>query len=321
MTTTTTTATTAPAATTGWNYRAYGTAADPIHKSDLAGITGDFGCDRAFRYKKDAIAEGADAEPVVSGKAAAGNATHETIARALKGAETRRLILEGVQIKPASVLRLFQEEMDREIAGREVRWYRDDPAEVVAERVLMITALLENLHRHVAEIVLVESGFIVPLDGYWLSGHVDLLYRPKSAPSTLALADWKTGSTKPTAIELDHGWESGIYSRAVQAGHFDDGEGLVGSTARERRAELDRRLMEYAGRCDTAGDVVPTFGEFPSQVWHVHLQDYVPYSRAGSKEIKRPEDSAPRTSHRARRAASRLPATSSRRHRAHGPLS
>lgn len=285
-----------------WNFKSYGTASDPIHKSDLAGITGDYGCDRAFKYKKDALAEaaessadGSDVEPYVTGKAAAGNAAHETIARALKNPEARKHLLAGGKTSPESVAKVFAEEMRREVGSRELRWYRDDDAKIYAERVAMIVGLLNDLHNHVAEIVLVEAGFIVRCEGYWLSGHIDLLYRPKSNPSALAIADWKTGSQKPSAIELDHGWEAGIYSQAVHSGHFDGGLQLdVGpdATSRDRREALDRRLIAVTLEHGDGTGPTPSFGQFPAQIFHVHLHDYVPYSKAGTKEVKRPEDAA-----------------------------
>ncbi len=282
-----------------WNYKAYGTAGQPVHKSDLAGITGDYGCDRAFKYKKDAEAASADGgpddiEPYVTGKAAAGNAAHETIARALNNAEARAHLLAGGKTSPESVAKVFAEEMRREVGSRELRWYRDDDAKIYAERVAMIVGLLNHLHNHVAEVVLVEAGFIVRCEGYWLSGHIDLLYRPKSDPGALAIADWKTGATKPSAIELDHGWEAGIYSQAVHSGHFDAGLGLdaPGMTSRDRREALDRRLIAIALEHGDGTGLTPSFGQFPAAIHHVHLHDYVPYSKAGTKEVKRPEDAA-----------------------------
>ncbi len=284
-----------------WLYKRYGSASDPIHKSDLNGITGDYGCDRQFRYYKDAQADGQDeseTERVVSGKAAAGNAVHETIARALQNPEMRARVLAG----PADVSRkriadVFAEELQREAAGREIAWYRDKADKVCADRVSMVVGLLSRLHAHVAEVVLVEGGFIVPFEGYWLSGHIDLLYRPKNNPAGLALADWKSGAQKPHAIELEHGWEAGIYSLAVRAGFFLARDSLTdkelqaaGSHLSARREALEAVLIERALAAEAGAPIVPSFGEFPEEIWHVHLGDYVPYQKAGSKECKRPED-------------------------------
>lgn len=288
-----------------WLYKRYGSASDPIHKSDLNGITGDYGCDRQFRYYKDAAADGQDesqTERVVSGKAAAGNAVHETIARALSNLEVRARLLAGtLQVNRKQVADVFAEELQREAAGREIAWYRDKADKVCDDRVSMVVGLLNRLHAHVAEVLLVEGGFIVPFDGYWLSGHIDLLYRPKQNPAGLALADWKSGSQKPHAIELEHGWEAGIYSLAVRAGYFLARESLTesellsaqagaGSHLSARRKALEAVLIERALAAEAGAPIVPTFGEFPEEIWHVHLGDYVPYQKAGSKEVKRPED-------------------------------
>lgn len=278
-----------------WQFKKYGTATDPIHKSDLNSITGDYGCDRQFRFYKDAEADGAQAEQVVGGKAACGNALHETIRRALSNVEVRDRLLSGKwQIDRKHVDPVFREELDREIGGREINWYDDNADKIIADRASMIVGAMNDLHKHVAEIVLLEAGFIVRLDGYWLSGHIDMLYRPKSLPIALAIADWKSGASKPDQIELDHGWEAGIYSAAVHAGAFmaqsDLTESELAKFARDRRKALEAALVERALNAEAGAEIVPTFGEFPAEIWHVHLQDYVPYQKAGSKECKRPED-------------------------------
>ena len=36
----------------------------------------------------------------------------------------------------------------------------------------------------------------------------------------LSFADWKTGAQRPHQIDLDHGWQSGIYSGALRSGYF-----------------------------------------------------------------------------------------------------
>lgn len=314
-----------------WNFKKYGTASDPVHKSDLNGITGDYGCDRQFRFKKDAIAAGDDNEGSVSGKAAAGNATHETLARALGAPElAAKLCAPGgtYQVSRKQIDEVFHEEMTKETAGRDVRWGKDNPEKIEAERVSMIVGVLNNLHKHVAEVLLVEAGFIVEIDGYWLSGHVDLIYRPRVAPETIGLSDWKTGAQKPCAIELDHGWESGIYSLALDRGEFIDrrdvrtrlvpivdehgkklGErweatcrksvAFDRSEHRAKRKAMEAALIDIAETVSSAdpsdfnaAHLEPTFGTFPSVISHVHLGDYVPYQKAGKKEIKRPEDCA-----------------------------
>lgn len=307
-----------------WNYRRYGSARDPIHKSHLNAIAGDYGCPRQFRYQRDAEAADGDKEErdTVSGKAAAGTAAHETIARALNHRELRVHILTGKAINRARVDDVFCEEYAREIGGRQVSWRDEDAAGYLHDIVTMITGLLNDMHNHVAEVVLVEPGFIAPLGKHWISGHIDLVYRPRKAPQRLALADWKTGASKPALIELDHGWESGVYAAALQHGVFvprealdcaqlDGGEWRVTAgqhTAQHRsRYIAERQAMEAAlielALATTEPDnarlielqvalAARSYLEFPAEAYRVHLRDYIPYAKSGKKAISRPEDIA-----------------------------
>lgn len=304
---------------TAWNYKRYGSAEDPIHKSHLNDLTGDYGCPKQFRYKMDERASGKrehdDEARSVSGKAAAGTAAHETIARALGNPEARARILAGSStFDTAGVQKVFQLELEREVGGREVNWYDDDPVTIAEDRSEMIAGLLKDLHRHVDAISMIEAGFIVKLGEYWLSGHIDLAYRPKSAPEHMAIADWKTGSQKPAPIELDHGWESGVYSAALHGGYFLRREqvsvehtgGAWRASCRGRSFEhpsryiaerevLERALIDVARAVDAEARQPAELGlemfcSFPVEIRHVHLQDYVPYKKAGSKDVKRPED-------------------------------
>jgi hypothetical protein len=314
-----------------WNFRKFGTAADPIHKSDLRAITGDYGCDKQFRYKKDALAAGDEFEPVVGGKAAAGNAGHETIARALLKRELVEALLSGKhQIDRRLVDEAFREEFDKEAAGREVNWGKDSnkSEKIKYDRVSMVLATLNRLHLYVADVIAVEAAFIVPVDlgdgtVYWLSGHTDLLYKPLNLPFGIGVADWKTGKTKPCQIELDHGWESGIYSLAVKDGLFIGRDELT--TERLPAAKDEPSMLRVSCRGFSADHVAfsqgskralegaliaiavqhdewlasggakgaklePTYGAFPDEIRYVQLQDFVPYEKAGDKEVKRPED-------------------------------
>jgi hypothetical protein len=329
-----------------WNYRKFGTAIDPIHKSDLRAITGDYGCDKQFRYKKDALAAEQDIEQKVSGVAACGNAGHETLARALSKRELVEKLLTGNhKVDRRLVDDAFYDELDKEIAGREVVWRKKDKPDpsakygggekVIYDRVSMVLGALNTLHQHVAAVVAVEAGFIVRVDVgdgtyYWLAGHTDLIYRPKSNPCGLAIGDWKTGATKPCAIELDHGWESGIYSLAVRDGVFitrdelkaeivpgkvtEDGEvgqplcrvtcrgvsadHVAYSQASKRAIEAALTHVATAQELydETNGErgeaMLPTFGVFPDEIRYVHLQDLVPYEKAGDKTVNRREDVA-----------------------------
>lgn len=328
-----------------WNHRAYGTANDPVHKSHLNAITGeDYGCPKKFWYDMQARAAAVsggelEEQATISGKAAAGTAAHETIARALSQPDMRAHLLGGGRCSRERLLGVFSEEYEREVGGRKVNWYGKDEGnerEVLLERLIMIEGLLNDLHKYVAEVLLIEPGFVAKLEDFWLCGHVDLVYRPKhdaggtAHESTVAICDWKTGAQKPAQIELDHGWEAGVYSTAVKQGYFFPREQIRVSTCQStanapggtvasigqhtvahpsryiaERNVLEAALIEFANTCDALFsdgaprvqvDVAPydvrVFGEFPSEVYHVHMADYVPYKKAGSKAIKRAEDMA-----------------------------
>lgn len=301
-----------------WDYRKYGTAADPIHKSHLNKLTGDWGCPKSFQYEMDARdavrrGEAADDEMAsVSGAAAAGTAAHETIARALQNPRVVDRLLSGsFGFSLSDVTRVYREEFDREVGGREIAWYNDKPDELTRSRCEMITGLLNRLHTHVAAVELVEAGFVTRLGPYWLCGHVDLVYRPRSNPGAIALADWKTGKMKPGEIELDHGWEAGVYSTAIHQGLFIPRDAItVDVTAGKPTAEcrgcvathasryiaernaMELALGEVAAGVERAHTLIGLrgFNAFPNEIRHVHLADYVPYRKAGKKEAKRPED-------------------------------
>ncbi len=304
-----------------WDFRRYGSATDPVHKSHLNDLTGDYGCPTRFRYERDERARVAALGGVayntesVRGDAAAGTAAHETIARALTNPSSRDAILAGRTPSTNAIRDVFVAELDREAAGRRVEWYDKDPAAVTAERVAMVAGLLGDLHRYVARVELVEPAFLTRLGAYWLAGHIDLVYRPRANPETIAIADWKTGASRPDQIELDHGWEAGVYSVAVKSGMFLDRAHI--ETARvgdawsasvdtmhtvthasryiAERECAERALARVAAAVEIRGaSTVPltAFGAFPSEIYHVHLADYVPYKRAGKKQITRPEDLA-----------------------------
>jgi len=301
-----------------WNHQRWGTLDDPIHKSQLSSITGNFGCLRAFRYSMQET-ERPERE-TVSGKACIGNASHETIARALNNPEMREALLAGRPVATGPVRDVFQQEMVRAGGGRELTWGpKDSPDKVVEDAVWMTVALLNDLHNHVAEVVEVEAGFIAPLGDYWTAGHVDLVYRPRSAPDTIAFCDWKTGQQRPDPIDLEHGFESGLYANALHDGIFlsrelvqieqvVDEDGCVGgwkatgpygveitgsSRFRVERAGMEAVLVAMGRELvDTGGEVSVgrRFHEFPSSMHVVHMRDYLPYTRKQKKRVDRPEE-------------------------------
>lgn len=287
-----------------WNFRRWATLDDPAHKSDLNQITGDYGCLKSFRYAKDSRAAGEprDSELTVSGKMAAGTAAHETIARALSNADACARLLTGTwKVSAEQISTVFREELGRAASSRELLWYGKDSADdICGDRVQMIVGVLNDLHHHVSQVVAVEPGFITQVGEYWLSGHLDLVYRPRDEPNALAFADWKTGANKPSPIELDHSWESGVYSAGLHGGIWIAREHVAlpldtpGRYMRERDL-LEAELVRVAKTAE-AGEPLPKharrYGVFPSDIRYVHLADYPPYEKAGKKEAKRPEELA-----------------------------
>ena len=292
-----------------WNPRRFGTVDFPIHKSSLNTITGEYGCPKRFDYEMRAAHGGEPREQkdrgIISASLACGSAVHETLARALSNPDVRAAVLAGPNaVNRARVRSTFWEELDREVGTRQLEWGDTDEDDYID----MVHGALDELHKHAADIVLIEAGFTLALDGMYFAGHTDLIYRPRAAPQTLALADWKTGKTKPDPIELNHGWESGIYSAAMRYGTFLGREHVSFETApdggwtatclgrsvtRATHWQAERDALE-AGLDELArGQTFPhtvQFNEFPLEIRHVHLRDYIPYRKAGKKQIKRAED-------------------------------
>jgi len=255
-----------------WNHRAYGSALDPIHKSHLVSITGDYGCPKRFWYDRNDPAVDDANVMASSGRAVLGNATHEAIACGLVNRDDA-----------ADYIRSY---VDR--AGS-LRWRADDPplTRLIDDRAQQVYCASHALAKRASRVLAFEQGFIVKLGEYWLSGHVDCIYEPIARPGQIAMCDWKTSAQKPHQIELDHGWEGGIYAAALTHGHFEHPyEG-------ESRDALERRLIAHATAVE-AGTVahVPTYGQYPIYAHHVHLGDYLPYLRAGKKLVSRVEDLA-----------------------------
>lgn len=285
-----------------WNYRAFGTIEDPIHKSDLASITGDYGCLRAFKFNKDLVAEGKrrDSETECNGRMTAGTATHEAIARALGNDKVQPLLLAGDGkwcVTADQCMRVWHQEFDQSVAGRLVHWYDQDETKIPALHGAMIAGVLNDMANHVLSVRSQEAGFIVRIGDYWCSGHTDLIYEPRRYPGSLALADFKTGAQRPHQIELDHSWESGIYSAAMRSGiwidraRFELPIGSVNKYMREREA-LEAELIRVA-KLFEHGELpnhAYVLGQFPADIRYVHLADYPPYLKATTKEISRPEE-------------------------------
>lgn len=287
-----------------WDHTQWGTWRDPIHKSDLNGIVGKFGCTEQFRRKKDARASHAPkVYEKAGGKLICGNAVHAVIARVLRSPSARAaLYTEGFQFKRVSLETAFREEYNRERKGREVEWYKVNADKWIEDQISILEGVFADFRNHVAEVLLVEAGFIYSIDGVWVTGMTDLVYRPVSDPTSVALADWKTGATKPHPIELDHGWEAGIYSGAIHGGYFIPGETVAEEEGREHRDSVESVCIDLAGSIVnedaekfaslSAAHSVRQFNEFPKEIRHVHLRDLIPYAKKSKRLLTRPEEIA-----------------------------
>lgn len=239
-----------------WPHRHYGTLSDPIHKSHMSYWTGDYACPRQFHYVRS-DPDSALRESSMS--ASLGTAGHDAIAQCLTGA------LDAIDV-PAALASMLP----------------DADRGDVADTAAMVAGLIADLPRFVRHVVGVEQGFIGRLGEYWIAGHVDLIYEPIARPGTLAMCDWKFGKEKPHVIELNHGWEAGLYGAAMRHGVFANPLG-------RDRYELERDLIALA-RTAAGASLTPTYGQFPTEIYQVHVADYLPYKRAGDKQVTRIED-------------------------------
>lgn len=253
-----------------WDHRRYGTITDPVRQSDLHELASNYACSRRFWFRKNEEAAGKAVErPFAHWKPTIGSATHETIRRYLTNATAKARVLAGTMPSREAVLAMLSEEMLKAAGGKAIDWQRAKQDEELEDAVHMVLAALEVTARVACEIVVCEGPFLAPIDcpgakaSYWLQGTIDLAYRPKANPAGLGLLDWKTGAERPERIILDHGYQLGIYGHALEAGTF------------------------YPGLEKAFG-----VGQFPDELAIAHLRDAVPYSRAGTKEIKREEDAA-----------------------------
>jgi hypothetical protein len=307
-----------------WAFRQWGTLADPIHKSHMSTLVGEFACTMQFAFDRQAELEHIERE-TIAGKTAMGTAVHETIARALRNERFAANLLGGhVPANRDTIREIVLEEFNRETGVRSVVWYgKSDFADELNTAAEMLFGLFSDLHRHVRAIELVEAGFIAKLGELYIEGHTDLVYRPHGErDGSLAFTDWKTGVQKPHQLQLDHGFEGGFYAHALSCGIFLPEELLEAWWAAAKPyaehpdwtivdkplglsdwlalggAPTKRAAMHVALRAlmrhHEAGHVLPEgvrrFDQFPDVIKLTHLRDYVPYEKKGTKTIERPED-------------------------------
>lgn len=249
-----------------WDHRQYGTEADPIRQSDLVEIAGSYSCSKRFAYRKELEAEDQPTRERTSHKAAGGTAIHETIRTYLTDPRAQERVLAGVLPSDEAVASVICREMERAAEGLVVEWYDEDPVKWGLEALAMTKGALADVSRRAAEIVACEAEFVTPIacddKTYYLRGTIDLVYRAKET-GALVLADWKTGEQRLPQVVLDHGYQLGIYAHALMHGALQRADGVSFSV-----------------------------GEWPSELYIVHLRDHVPYQRATTKTAERPEECA-----------------------------
>jgi len=258
-----------------WNHKLFGTEAQPIRQSALNDLASQNGCARRFQLDRIAEADGRVRPDSTHWRTCLGTAVHAVIERGLTrtwpvlvqafgpGSTRPMDAREGwapqsLRLRVDEVLR---EELSAAAKGQPVSWYDEDPEAEIAAGVAMVLGALRTAVERADSIVACEAPFRAELDGYHLEGTIDLVYRPREAPDTISLADWKTGERKLPQVVLDHGYQLAIYAHALEHGVLWPG------TDRETR-----------------------LSQWPSQLHIVHLRDFVPYVKKPRTAGKRVGD-------------------------------
>lgn len=238
-----------------WDWQRWGRATDLIHQSDLYGMIGKFGCLEQFKRKKiERATEGHRVYENASGKLCSGVAAHAVLHRILRSEPAVAAMRDPEQsFSRASIETAYLEEFNNERAGRHVEWRKDKPEKIHEETISMLLGVLDDMRNHVAEVVATEVGFVYELDGIWLTGACDLIYRAELGGG-LCLGDWKTGKQKPHRIDLDHGWQAGIYAGAMRHAYFVrfDRVRELARDGEKHRDTLERLCGEIAFAWDSA---------------------------------------------------------------------
>jgi hypothetical protein len=250
-------------------WRKFGSAEMPIRQSSLNSIASQNGCAKRFFYEMEATLSGTLPPERPHWKRVLGTAVHAVIERALTktwpqleqiygpGAPrpldaTSNWAPRALRLRVDEVLR---EELRKAANGAPVEWMDADPDTEMLAAIDMVVGGLRTVVERAARIVACEAPFTAELEGYCLVGTIDLLFEPRDAVGTVALADWKTGERKLPQAVIDHGYQIPIYSHAVAEGTLWPGD-----------AERETHL-----------------GMFPSSSCVVHLRDFVPYVRGPKK--------------------------------------
>lgn len=270
-----------------WDHRQYGTAADPIRQSDLNELATSYSCPERFRRRKMAdAAVDPDAPPArIYGAPLIGDVVHKVIDRVLSSEKCVEQVNGGRQLVHMPPRRLLEravvdqlEQLRKERGGGDIIWVKTTQLSEETDAVTMIEGALKRVAQDASHILFSEASFVVQIDGFWLVGTADLVYRDRSG--ALVLADWKTGVRVASQIDLDHGYQLGIYAQALADGWFFPG--------------LSR---EYVEQVLAAGDIAVLMdeqgarvGSFPDRLHLVYLRDCLPYKRASKKTVTRLEE-------------------------------
>lgn len=307
-----------------WDYSQWGSARDPIHKSDLGNIEGKFGCLQSFARRKDEFARlGYITSGECNGKTACGTAVHEVLFRLCKSpiaVETMQHPTKTIGEHGLTVA--FDEEFERERNGRPVAWFKTNADKHREECLSMLFGLVNDFRNHVAEVVLAEAGFVYKIAGVWLTGSIDLIYKAVGSEG-VSMVDWKTGAQKPHQIELDHGWEAAIYGNALRDAWFIPYDSVEETPGVPHRIAMEEACIEIAEAwevvmrfetedgshnvgalaeaeneaCARLETILASYnavkiGEYPETIRLAHLKDYVPYKRKSAPMLSRPEELA-----------------------------
>lgn len=262
-----------------WDYRKWGTRAEPIHKSDILALSPPYGCIEAFFRDKN---RGKRELPErANGKACVGNAVHTVLANIFS-----QKFLHPVDDIRAALFSAFE----REVAERPIDWYgktAKSDAEFLDDAEAMVKGAATAFRRVIGAPpetgVHVESGFLFESNDIWFAGSCDLVVEMRDV---IHVIDWKTGVQLPSEIALAHGPEAEIYSRAVRYGSWIEPHLVTRLASGESiREAMERTLLNRVAERRFPSDK-------PVQVWHVHLRDFVPQKRSSTKTISRPEELA-----------------------------
>lgn len=231
-----------------WDHRRFGTADDPIRQSALNSLASQNGCPQRFAFERRAEAAGTLPPERPHWKRVLGTAVHAVIERALGREPMASAVLAGKLPSDTRVHDVLEEELGRAAGGKAIEWLDANAATEKWAARHMVLGALRSVAERARRIVAVEAPFVVELDGYHMTGTIDLAIEPREEPGTVALADWKTGERRLAQVVLDHGYQIAIYSHALAEGVLWPG------TERETHV-----------------------GMYPSAAYVAHLRDFVPY--------------------------------------------